>query len=177
MIFYNFWLILQWYLRPFVKWFLRRTTCLCELQRICYGNKAGAPRTCKVEKSLTMSRTPDVQEVVKYLDNIAVQRIFRLRNSRDVLDPAVGIIIRVKKIHPKIHAPFIVSLRTCLEQIWFYKQLIEEVEDIRKTQYDSSNPDHERKLLQLWSLLVPNENLEARVTKQWQYIGFQVNYL
>lgn len=174
MIFYNLWHVLQWYVRPLIKWFLRKTTSLCELQRICYGDKAGAPRTCNVEKSLTLSRTPEVQDVIKYLDRIAGQRMFRLRNSREVLDPAIGVIVRVKKINPKLHTPFIVSLRVCLEQIWFYKQLVGEIEILRKTPYDSSNSDHEKKLLQLWSLLVPNENLEARVTKQWQYIGFQV---
>ena len=39
---------LSWYLRPLVKWFLRQTTRLCELQRICYGEASGAPRTIAV---------------------------------------------------------------------------------------------------------------------------------
>lgn len=30
--------------RPFVKWLLRKTTGLCELQRICYCEPNGAPR-------------------------------------------------------------------------------------------------------------------------------------
>ena len=34
--------------RPLVKWFLRQTTRLCELQRICYGETSGAPRTIAV---------------------------------------------------------------------------------------------------------------------------------
>ena len=38
------------YFRPLVKWFLRQTTRLCELQRICYGEAAGAARTCGVGK-------------------------------------------------------------------------------------------------------------------------------
>ncbi len=42
---------LMWYLRPLVKGFLRLTTRLCELQRLCYGEKAGAPRTCAVGRS------------------------------------------------------------------------------------------------------------------------------
>lgn len=173
MIFFNFWALVQWYLRPFVKWFLRKTTCLCELQRICYGEKAGAPRTCKVEKSLTLSRTREVKEVVSYFDSLVIERRFLLAGVQDVVDPALSIIMRVKKINPKLHSPFIVSFRRCLQQIWSYRQLMEEVEEMRKTQYDSNDASHEQKLLKLWSLLVPNEELEARVTKQWQHIGFQ----
>ena len=39
---------LMCYFRPVIKGFLRLTTRLCELQRICYGEKAGAPRSCGV---------------------------------------------------------------------------------------------------------------------------------
>ena len=38
------------YFRPAIKWFLRQTTRLCELQRICYGEAPGAQRTCAVGK-------------------------------------------------------------------------------------------------------------------------------
>ena len=40
------------YFRPAIKWFLRQTTRLCELQRICYGEAPGAQRTCAVGKFL-----------------------------------------------------------------------------------------------------------------------------
>ena len=39
---------IYWYLKPLVKWFLRKTTRLCELQRVCYGELTGAPRTLAV---------------------------------------------------------------------------------------------------------------------------------
>ncbi|CAH1647216.1 unnamed protein product [Spodoptera littoralis] len=173
MIVFNLWSVLQWYLRPFIKWFLRKTTKLCELQRICYGDKPGAERTRNVEKSLMQSRTRDVKEVVAYLDGVVYERRFIPRYFRDILDPSIGIILRVKKINPKLHGTFVVSFRRCLEQIWSYRSLIDQVEQLRQTQFDSTNDDHENKLLQLWSLLVPDTPLEARVTKQWQYIGFQ----
>ena len=35
-------------IRPFTKWVLRRTTGLCELQRICYCEPVGAPRIAGV---------------------------------------------------------------------------------------------------------------------------------
>ncbi|KAG6459082.1 ELMO domain-containing protein 2 [Manduca sexta] len=173
MIVFNVWSLLQWYLRPIIKWLLRKTTKLCELQRICYGDKAGAARTCNVEKSLMLSRTRDVQEVVSFLDAVVLEKRFTPNNFYSILDPSVSIIIRVKKINPKLHGSFIVSFRRCLEQIWSYRSLVNEIEELRKTQFDSNNVEHEEKLVRLWSLLVPQEPLESRITKQWQYIGFQ----
>jgi len=38
------------YLRPILKGLLRITTRLCELQRICYGDQRGGPRTLAVGK-------------------------------------------------------------------------------------------------------------------------------
>ena len=40
--------LVSWYLRPLIKWFLRQTTRLCELQRICYGEPCGSPRTLAI---------------------------------------------------------------------------------------------------------------------------------
>lgn len=121
------------------------------------------------------SRTRDVKEVVAYLDGVVYEKRFIPRYFRDILDPSIGIILRVKKINPKLHGTFVVSFRRCLEQIWSYRSLVDQVEQLRQTQFDSTNDDHEDKLLQLWSLLVPDTPLEARVTKQWQHIGFQVS--
>ncbi|XP_047528601.1 ELMO domain-containing protein 2 [Vanessa atalanta] len=173
MVFFNLWSVLQWYLRPFIKWFLRKTTKLCELQRICYGDRAGAERTCNIEKSLMLSRTQDVKEVVSFLDSIVKERRFISSQFHQILDPSINIILRVKKINPKLHDAFVPSFRRSLQQIWCYRQLVDEIEDLRRTQFDSNNLDHEDKLLKLWDLLVPNNPLEARVTKEWQYIGFQ----
>lgn len=174
MIMFDLGSFLLYYLRPLIKWFLRKTTRLCELQRICYGDMPGAARTCSVERSLMLSRTRDVKEVVNHLDTVVYERRFTPLNFRDIVSPSVAIILRAKKINPIYHKAFIISFRKCIEQIWSYRSLADEVEDLRKTQFDSNNEEHERRLLQLWSLLVPNEELESRVTKQWQYIGFQV---
>lgn len=174
--FFDIWSVLQWYLRPIIKWFLRKTTRLCELQRICYGDPAGAKRTCNVEKSLMLSRTKDVKEVVSYLDGVVAEQRFVPANFREILTPSIAIILRVKKIKPLIHGSFVISFRRCLEQIWSYKLLMNDVERLREMQFNSANPEHEEKLLKLWSLLVPNEDLIMRITKQWQYIGFQVIY-
>ncbi|VVD01826.1 unnamed protein product [Leptidea sinapis] len=173
MLFLNVWSLLHWYLRPLIKWFLRKTTRLCELQRICYGDKAGAQRTCAVENSLMLSRTRDIKEVVAFLDAVVLERRFIPANFDDILKPSISIIFRIKKINTKLHPSFAPTLKRCLQQIWSYRQLVNEVEELRRVQYDSDNSDHELKLLKLWSLLQPNELLEGRVTKQWQTIGFQ----
>lgn len=174
MLFLSIWSLLQWYMRPFIKWFLRKTTRLCELQRICYGEEKGAARSIKVETSLTLSRTHEVKEVISYLDAVILERRIFTTNLDDVLKQAVSIIMKVKQINIKYHSRFSLSLQQCLEQIWNYKQLLIEVEDLRKMSFDSENDEHEQKLLLLWNLLMPNEALTGRITKQWQDIGFQV---
>ena len=55
---------IYWYLKPLVKWFLRQTTRLCELQRVCYGEQTGAPRTLAVG----MYRAP-ILDVLIYTSN------------------------------------------------------------------------------------------------------------
>ncbi|TPX68507.1 hypothetical protein SpCBS45565_g03074 [Spizellomyces sp. 'palustris'] len=41
------------------------------------------------------------------------------------------------------------------------------------TKYDPTNRSHERKLLELWELMMPGEKLASRFSDQWQKIGFQ----
>ena len=45
------WNLIAWYLRPLFKWLLRKTTRLCEMQRVCYGQPAGALRAIGVGES------------------------------------------------------------------------------------------------------------------------------
>ncbi|KAG1667877.1 ELMO domain-containing protein 2 [Nymphon striatum] len=68
---------------------------------------------------------------------------------------------------------FLISFRECVIQIYSYKNLVYLIEKLRTTPYDSENSEHENKLMQLWSLLMPDEPLENRITKQWGSIGFQ----
>ncbi len=72
-----------------------------------------------------------------------------------------------------IQIRFVTSLRGCLRQICGFRRLLAEVEALRSEAFDSDRLEHERALLQLWSLLQPGVPLETRRTKQWQNIGFQ----
>ncbi|KAJ8681861.1 hypothetical protein QAD02_017653 [Eretmocerus hayati] len=167
------WSLLSWYLRPFIKWLLRHTTHMCELQRICYGEESGAPRAHAVERSLRLSRNSDIKSLLSYLDDIADQQGLTARSERSVLEEAIRTILVTKKINPTAHPDFAKAFGKCIELIWGYRQLVVQCEQLRRTQYDSDNRLHEQQLLKLWKLLMPYEPLEARITKQWQDIGFQ----
>merc|ERR1719402_466284 len=161
-----------WYFRPLIKWFLRQTTRLCELQRICYGETSGAPRTIAVEDSLAASRSPEIKKLLTTMEKkVAVTT--SLEETKAVLDSTCSQIMRIKEIKPDLHRQFVQSMTICLRQIWGYKQLRIEVERLRSESFDDANLGHETQLLELWTLLQPDRPLLKRVTKQWQDIGFQ----
>ncbi|XP_055707335.1 ELMO domain-containing protein 2 [Phlebotomus papatasi] len=172
-IFTNVITLVYFYVRPLVKWFLHKFTKLCELQRICYGEPTGAPRAKSVERSLELSRNKQIVDMVKILNGIVEKELTDEDFFADVTDRALETVLRVKKIKPRIHPDFPAAFEMCVEQIWGYRRLYHEVERLRMTPYDCDNLQHEIKLNELWKLLMPDVELEARVTKQWQDIGFQ----
>lgn len=124
---------ISFYLRPVIKGFLRITTRLCELQRICYGEAVGGPRTLAVgklvsgsdrvippfgpqstslifvcssfaERSLDLTRNREIKEALKALD-------FKEENGdldqeaseTEAVDEAVNVILSVKKIKRELH--------------------------------------------------------------------------
>ncbi|XP_058791128.1 ELMO domain-containing protein 2 [Phymastichus coffea] len=167
------WSLISWYLRPFVKWILHHTTHMCELQRICYGERTGAPRTFGVENSLRLSKNLDIKSLLSYLDDVTAHKGITARSERGILEETIRTVLIAKKINPTAHPDFAKLFGKCVELIWGYRQLCVECEELRQTPYDSDNPSHESLLLKFWNLLMPFEQLEARITKQWQDIGFQ----
>ncbi|KAL2717741.1 hypothetical protein V1478_013441 [Vespula squamosa] len=165
--------LIYWYFRPFIKWFLRQTTQMCELQRICYGQPSGAPRTLAVEESLQRSKNANIKTLITYLNDIANHRGITIKSERKILEEAIRTVLVAKNVNPTAHPDFAKSFGKCIELIWGYRQLCVECEELRKTPYDADNPEHELLLLKLWNLLMPYDPLDARVTKQWQNIGFQ----
>lgn len=141
-----------------MKWVLRQMTGKCELQRI-FDTYGGAQRTYRIENSLTYSKS-------KVLQNAT-------RVAESELDRCIVNIMKEKKICPEKDSSFQICMRTCLLQITGYKQLYQDVENVRKKPYDSANAQHEKLLLKLWSLLMPTKKLTARISKQWADIGFQ----
>uniref|UniRef100_A0A452TTL1 ELMO domain containing 1 n=1 Tax=Ursus maritimus TaxID=29073 RepID=A0A452TTL1_URSMA len=128
-----------------LKFVMRKLTGRCELQRICYNTKPGASRTMKIGKHETRSK-----QNVSLVGLWTYCVIFVYSNFK------LGI-----------------SLQACLLQIVGYRNLIADVEKLRREPYDSDNPQHEEMLLKLWKFLKPNTPLESRISKQWCEIGFQ----
>ncbi|WKY15787.1 hypothetical protein Q1695_000905 [Nippostrongylus brasiliensis] len=101
-------------------------------------------------------------------------RGLRLRkNSRD-LDRSEEIL---KKELVQSVGPQRVILRTrlhdALNSIAAYETLCEQVEKLRKEEYQRGNAVHEGKLLELWRLLKPDDKISACTGKHWRTLGFQ----
>uniref|UniRef100_A0A8C4M0X4 ELMO domain containing 1 n=1 Tax=Equus asinus TaxID=9793 RepID=A0A8C4M0X4_EQUAS len=142
-----------------LKFVMRKLTGRCELQRICYNTKPGASRTMKIETSLRDSKSKLLQTSVSV--------------HPDAIEKTIDDIMELKKINPDINPQLGISLQACLLQIVGYRNLIADVEKLRREPYDSDNPQHEEMLLKLWKFLKPNTPLESRISKQWCEIGFQ----
>ncbi|XP_025925128.1 ELMO domain-containing protein 1 isoform X4 [Apteryx rowi] len=142
-----------------LKFVVRKLTGRCELQRICYNTKPGAARTMKIEASLKGSKSKRLQTSVSV--------------HPDAIEKTIDDIMELKRIDPDINPQLGVSLQACLLQIVGYRNLVAEVEKLRREPYDSENPQHEEMLLKLWKCLKPNSPLKARISKQWCEIGFQ----
>nr|SVE83814.1 EOG090X0AMT [Daphnia pulex] len=158
---------------PLVKWILRRTTGLCELQRTCYCEPGGAPRILGIENSLKKSKSEKVKTLLQFLDQAATEKRFTTAGSSKILNNTVETICCIKQIRLDVHQPFCKLFGECVSVIWNLKQLLLDLESIRTTGYDSSNKEHEQKLLELWRLLMPARELESRVSNLWKEIGFQ----
>lgn len=102
-----------------------------------------------------------------------VSKNLSLEDVKGVLDSTCSQILKIKEIKPDLHRQFVQSMTICLRQIWGYKRLKLDVENLRAESFDSDNLTHEKQLVELWSLLQPDRPLVTRVTKQWQDIGFQ----
>ncbi|KFP72305.1 ELMO domain-containing protein 2, partial [Acanthisitta chloris] len=99
-----------------------------------------------------------------------------LRNAVHVeeaeVEKCVRDVMKAKRIEQS-NTGFKSILHMSLMQISGYKKLYREVENLRKVPYDSDNEEHEELLIELWDLLMPQEPLRGRVSKQWCDIGFQ----
>lgn len=167
--------IILFYLRPIFKYFLRKTTGLCELQRSIYATSPGAQRTLQVEQSFNGSRSLVLKKIHDKLGGLAKEGRFTANNGHEVtslVEFACEAVCIEKKIKAGLHPDFLCGLRVSLLQMFGYQQLLTEVELLRRQQFDSSNNEHEKVLRALWWAL-KDEPLAARKTKQWTEIGFQ----
>jgi hypothetical protein len=146
---------------------------ICNFQRLVYGAKDGYCRYSLVERSLNLSKKPQIKHLVYCLNEITSCPIDESRVQIDVVSRAVNTILVAKKINPKYHPGFASPFAKSIEGIYGYRMLVTMVEELKNEQYDSKNSQHEHKLKALWHNLMPDVELESRITKQWQQIGFQ----
>jgi hypothetical protein len=107
------------------------------------------------------------------LDERTSQPIAEDHIHPEIVIRAVHTVVVAKKINPKYHPGFSDQLAYCIEAIYGYKRLVTLIDQMRLEPYDCENHVHEHKLKALWHNLMPDVELEARITKQWQEIGFQ----
>jgi hypothetical protein len=170
---YILWWCFTRYLRPIIKWFLRRDHRAVRTAEDLLRQGERRP-SHQLRRILPVHvEIPQIEQLLCHLNDVSDNQRFAGPNLKDLTSGAVNTVTLVKKINPKIHFQFVINFGQCVEQIWGYRQLLAEVEELRKTSYDADNFTHERKLFDLWEKLMPREALEGRVTKQWQYIGFQ----
>ncbi|XP_016088782.1 ELMO domain-containing protein 1-like isoform X5 [Sinocyclocheilus grahami] len=144
-----------------LKFVIRKVTGRCELQWICYNNKPGARRTLKIESSLKCSKHELLQSAISV--------------HPDSVEKTIDDIMSLKKINLDTNPQLGISLQACLLQIVGYRNLVVEVEKLRREPYDCENPAHEEMLVKLWKELRPDSPLSGRISKQWCEIGFQGN--
>nr|CAG4649558.1 EOG090X0AMT [Scapholeberis mucronata]SVE93786.1 EOG090X0AMT [Scapholeberis mucronata] len=159
--------------RPIVKWGLRRTTGLCELQRICYCEPNGAIRIFSVEECLSKSKNKKIKKLSEYLERAVSEKRFNQTGSNKIISNTVETICSIKNIRPDVHQPFGKLFGDCVSVIYGYKQLLNKLEDLKSTKYDSTNLDHEQNLLELWDSLMSPKQLQSRISNLWKEIGFQ----
>ena len=145
---------------------------LVELQKHCYNEHLGAPRTCSVETTLSRIRTESIQQAYNNLEDAVSCKNY----EDDIVEVALRNLIKtVHEAHTtetQLHTEFGQSLLNCSKQIWGYRRLQYDLEELRATPYDDSV--HSGKLESLWMSLIDDVSKPyIRISKQWGEIGFQ----
>ncbi|CAG9533807.1 unnamed protein product [Cercopithifilaria johnstoni] len=156
----NIYFIFRRLLRITLSWFMLMVTGKTELERILTWRVDNRGRiTTEVEKLIDEGELPIVPRFWKagQEDKLATEIV---RNCCSEVDNE-----QFRQMRD--------VLKRSLSQIRGYRELCDYVEEIHKEKYDRKNEIHEKRLLKLWGLLMPKEDLEARMTDQWMKIGFQ----
>jgi len=140
--------------RSLIKIFSRLLTGKCELYRIIEANIPQTSRVLLTEESLASSKHTKVRNL--------------LQNSSNVRD-----LIPIKKIPQKFASHFCAEMKLVLDQLHGYEDLFASIEALRREKFDSKNQNHEKLLLELWSMLQPERVLSNRISRDWEDIGFQ----
>ncbi|KAK4521156.1 Cleavage stimulation factor 50 kDa subunit [Mucor velutinosus] len=170
------------------KYIIRVSTSTSELYRLCNS-------TIATSRQLEYEGTDEKEHLVTDTASIAVPKdiVYRIDKSifysKQLVQEKLQLIendcqlnnvleaIVTKKQFPRhsMDTPAAHVLAKSLDRIHQSNVLLNTVEGLVKTKYDATNDLHEEKLLKLWSEMMPDTELESRITKQWVEIGFQGN--
>ncbi|KAG0173260.1 ELMO domain-containing protein 2 [Apophysomyces sp. BC1034] len=165
---------------------IRLTTGTTEIYRVC---QAAARQLEQTHPNKEEDNRPLLDNWAERIPEDVVYRIDRsilyskqltlerreLESSTCRIDELIRVIITKKRFPGASNSPAVQVLRICLVRITETYRLTREINERAHTKYDSTNPLHEQKLLKLWKALMPETELEARLTRQWGEIGFQGN--
>jgi len=139
-----------------IDWIAWRVSGKHKIQWICKHMK-GVEKMRAIEECFTNSRYQALKD-------------YRTYNSAKDLSNAL---IQEKEIKPAKDPEFIARINSILNPMCEINKITKEAHDLKKTLYDSSNSEHEERLMLLWSTLQPDRQLDARRSEMWADIGFQ----
>jgi ELMO domain-containing protein len=157
------WLFYQF--NRMTKWVLHKITGLTELERICLNETNSTKRVKRIEKCLCKSNND-------YLRVIAKQKCLLTSNELNECLRKIVIVKNINRSNGTNHK-FIYLLKDSLIKINSYSNLIDKVEELRRTQFQFQNHEHYQLIMKLWNVLRPNEPMEQKISKKWSQIGFQ----
>ena len=111
---------------------------LVELQKNCFNERLGAPRTCSVETTLSRIRTESIQQAYNNLEDIVSCKIDDDNKVEVAISNLVKTVLEAQKTETQLHIEFGQTLHDCSKQIWGYRRLRYDLEELRATPYDDS---------------------------------------
>jgi len=149
-----------------IKYFMGKLSNSSELLRICQNDKLR-------ETKLTYR----IDQILFYSKKIKNERMKLLNGSKEQLKEAYEEILRKKKfyynnVQRTNEARILMKCTLRLKETYELQDILTKRANIA---YDSSNQEHEAKLMEFWKLLKGDEVLTARKSEQWQSVGFQGN--
>ncbi|KAJ3329335.1 ELMO domain-containing protein 2 [Blyttiomyces sp. JEL0837] len=115
-----------------------------------------------------------IDRCLLYSTKLILER--RQLESKDCKVDETVTTILIKKRFPNDGSPQssqALVLRASVSVIAASYKLMHDLNARAATKYDSTNKAHERKLMELWDMAMPNEKLTSRISDQWTKIGFQ----
>jgi len=139
------------------------------------SNSSELLRICQNEKLRETKLTYRIDQILFYSDKLKTERMKLLNGTKEQLNEAYEEILIKKKFYDD-NSEKTKEAKVLMRCILRLKETYELQEILTKRAniaYDSSNQEHEKKLIELWTLLKGDEKLNSRKSEQWQTIGFQ----